>query len=391
MRILHTADWHLGKTLEGRSRLEEQAAFLDELVLLIKDEQIDLILMAGDVYDTVNPSAAAEQLFYDAIVRMTQDGNVPIVAIAGNHDNPDRLTAAHPLSQRYGIHLSGLPSIQPVELEVGAYGERAVIIPFAYPSESRLKTLLAREADEAQLQQAYADHVGMLMQQASRSFQPQAVNVIMSHLFVLGGQETQSVERPIQVGGAYTVSPRAFEVGAHYTALGHLHRPQTMKSETPIRYSGSPLAYSFSEAGQAKSVTIVEAVAGKPVQVSERVLSAGKPLVKWHAPEGLPQVYTWLLEGRDAEAWIDLSVHVTEALHMEEIHQLRKSHAGLIHIRPIFPEMVASSREQQRTGLPLPELFRQFYRQQTGGAEAEDALVDLFLELIDEENEGEER
>ncbi|WP_208915103.1 exonuclease SbcCD subunit D [Paenibacillus uliginis] len=383
MRILHTGDWHLGRTLEGRSRLAEQEAFLDELVRMADDQHADLILMAGDVYDSVNPPAAAEQLFYDAAARLT-DGGRPLVVIAGNHDQPERVSSVTPLVAKRGITLVGLPSAETVTVTASRTGEIAKIAALPYPSEARLNELLTADGNEDELRRAYSERVGKLMQMMARDFSPKTVNLAMSHIYVLGGLESES-ERPIQVGGAYTVDPSALAVGACYTALGHLHRPQAVKGEGIIRYSGSPLAYSFSEAGQAKSVTMVDVSPGTTPVVEELFLSSGRPLVRWKAKGGLQEVYRWLEEERDLDAFIDLEVSLTEAMGMADIQRLRKSRDGIVHIRPIYPEMEALELETERARLPLPDLFRKFYQRQTGGAEPEDSLVDLFLELVDEE------
>jgi DNA repair protein SbcD/Mre11 len=383
MRVLHTADWHLGRLLEGRSRLEEQAQFLDELAMLVQEEQVDLVLLAGDVYDSVNPPAAAEQLFYEAIARLGDQGRRPVVVIAGNHDNPERLAASGPLAARQGITLVGLPAAEPVSIDVSRTGERAIVAVLPYPSESRLKELLTDELDQETLRGAYSERVAALMQRQAEQFRADTVNLAMSHLYVLGGYESDS-ERPIQVGGAYTVDPSAFAVGAQYTALGHLHRPQEVKASSPIRYCGSPLAYSFSEAGQAKSVTLLDIQPGEAPVMKELFISAGKPLVRWQAKEGLEQVHKWMDEGKDARSWIELDVHLTESMGMEQIQQLRRRHAGIVIIRPVYQRTeeeftdAAGVREQ----LPADELFRRFYARQTGGAQAEPELVQLFLELL---------
>ncbi len=384
MRILHTGDWHLGRTLEGRSRMAEQEAFVDELVRLADDQRADLILMAGDVYDSVNPPAAAEQLFYEAAARLT-DGGRPLVVIAGNHDQPERVSSVTPLVSSRGIRLVGLPSTKAVTVTVPRTGEVAKIAALPYPSEARLNELLTEGGDENELRRAYSKRVGKLMEMMAREFSPKTVNLAMSHIYVLGGLESDS-ERPIQVGGAYTVDPSALAVGACYTALGHLHRPQAVKGEGIIRYSGSPLAYSFSEAGQAKSVTMVDVTPESTPVIEELFLKSGRPLVRWKAKGGLQEVYRWLEEERDPGAYIDLEISLTEAMGMADIQRLRKSREGIIHIRPIYPEMEHLGLESQRSALPLPELFRKFYQRQTGGAEPEDSLVELFLELVDEED-----
>jgi len=388
MRILHTADWHLGRTLEGRSRLDEQAQFLDELCALAEEEAIDLVLLAGDVFDTVNPPAAAEQLFYESISRLADKGRRPVVIIAGNHDSPDRLAAATPLAREQGITLLGYPVREALRIPVPAAGEVLCLAALAYPSESRLNELLVESQQEELLRDAYDERVKHLFHQLSAAFSPSTVNVAMSHLFVAGGSSSDS-ERPIEVGGAYTVRPSSLPAHAQYVALGHLHRPQDVKqAPTLARYAGSPLAFSFSEAGYAKSVTVVDVRPGTAAILKEIHLTSGKPLVQWKATEGLAQVYRWIEEGRDARAWIDLEIHLLQALSLEEIHRLRKLHPGFIHIRPVFPELEERRERLATAELPIEELFKQFYRRQTGGAEPEEALVRLFLELLSEEGEG---
>jgi len=386
MRILHTGDWHLGKTLEGRSRLREQEDFVDELVRVADEQQADAILMAGDVYDSVNPPAAAEQLFYEAAARLTEHGR-PLVVIAGNHDQPERVASVTPLVNRQGITLVGMPTSEAVTIHAKRTGEIAQIAALPYPSEARLNELLTTDGDENVLRQAYSHRVGMLMQRLAASFRPDTVNLAMSHIYVLGGLESDS-ERPIQIGGAYTVDPSSLSTGAQYTALGHLHRAQAVKGDGVIRYSGSPLAYSFSEAGQSKSVTMVDLAPGGAAQVEEVLLTSGRSLVRWQARGGLAEVYRWLDEGRDPQAFIDMEVWLDEAMSLKEIQQLRKSHEGIIHIRPVYPEMAAAGLLEQRSELPVHELFRKFYQRQTGGAQPEDSLVQLFLELVDEDEPG---
>ncbi|TBL70385.1 exonuclease SbcCD subunit D [Paenibacillus thalictri] len=385
MRILHTADWHFGRTLEGRSRLPEQEAFVDELAAIVRDQRIDLVLVAGDVYDSVNPPAAAEQLFYDSLARLSDGGQRPIAVIAGNHDHPDRLAAAAPLASGHGVTLIGLPTADLLDIGIKRTGELARLFALPYPSESRLRELLSDSTEEEALRSAYSDRVKHIVAQQAKRFGPDTVNLIMSHLYVLGGAESDS-ERPIQVGGAYTVDTSALCAGAQYVALGHLHRAQTMKAPDILRYSGSPLAYSFSEAGQAKSVTVLDVEPGKPARLEEVLLSCGKPVVVWRAKEGLAEVHRWLDEGRDAGAWIDLEVHVSEALGMEQIQRLRQAHEGLLNIRPVYPEMeIAAAQAGAVSSLPLDELFRRFYRRQTGGAEPEPELTRMFLELLEQE------
>ncbi|WP_442603699.1 exonuclease SbcCD subunit D [Paenibacillus sp. KN14-4R] len=387
MRILHTGDWHLGRTLEGRSRIEEQAAFLDELSNLVRDEDIDLVLIAGDIYDSVNPPAAAESMFYESLAELAEGGKRHVVVISGNHDHPDRLAASGPLAQKQGVTLIGMPTPNLQTYNIQRTGEQAKVFGLPYPSEARLRELFTEAGEEEKLRSAYSDRVARLIAKGAEGFQNDTVNLVMSHLYVLGGAESES-ERPIQVGGAYTVDVNAFAVNAQYAALGHLHRAQNMKASIPVRYSGSPLAYSFSEAGQAKSVTILDLKPGQAAHPREVFLQSGKPLVKWRAKEGLPELWSWLEERRDASAWIDVEVHLKEAMSLEQIQRLRKAHDGFIHIRPIYPEMKQEESRVSIAELSMEELFRRFYVRQTGGAEPDHELVQLFLELLNEENDG---
>ncbi|MCY9133547.1 exonuclease subunit SbcD [Bacillus atrophaeus] len=390
MRILHTADWHLGKTLEGRSRLNEQAEFLEELNRIVKEEKIDAVVMAGDAFDTVNPPALAEQLFYESLSALSDRGKRPVVVIAGNHDNPDRLSAASPLTTEHGIHLIGYPKTEPVHIEVPSADELLAVAALAYPSEARLNEVLSDTFEEKLLRDHYDIKIRQAFEHMSRQCQKGAVKIAASHLYVAGGNQTDS-ERPIEVGGAYTVAAESLPADAAYVALGHLHRPQTIKrAKTLARYSGSPLAYSFSEAGYAKSVTVVEASPAGKASWKEIFLSSGKPLVKWKAANGLSEVYSWLEEGRDTNAWIDLEIRVTDQLSLEEIHRLRKSHPGFIHIRPIFEEKNMAAEPIEIEHASIEDRFKKFYEKQTGGAVPDEEMVKLFLELASGADDEEE-
>ncbi|MHB1654240.1 MAG: metallophosphoesterase family protein [Desulfitobacteriaceae bacterium] len=405
LRILHTSDWHLGRMLEGRSRMGEQEQFIDELCAIVENEEVDLLLLAGDVFDTVNPPAGAEELFYEALERLARDGRTGIVAIAGNHDSPERLCAASPLASKHGITLFGQPKevLLPfsyssservtrvaagqgwVELRIPGCSDPALITMLPYPSESRLNEVLSMSLDESILRQEYTVRVSQLFQALATNYRADTVNLGISHLFVQGGVESDS-ERPIHLGSAPAVDAQAMPPGAQYVALGHLHRPQIVKNAlVPTRYSGSPLAYSFSEAGQAKSVMLIEAFPGKPAVSQEIVLNSGFPLVKWKAKEGLAQVHRWIEEGRDPQAWIDLEIHLTNVLNPLEVQKLRHLRERIINIRPIFPA-VEQSKALGRSGLPIDELFRRFYQERAGGAEPTDEMVKFFLSLLDSDD-----
>lgn len=416
MRILHTADWHLGKTLEGRDRSEEQIRVMEEICEIAEAEAVDLVLMAGDVYQTVNPPAWAENLFYETIHRLSDFGRRAVVVISGNHDNPERIRAANPLADKQGIYLIGLPKdelhpsqmpqkgsayainagIGMLECAIPGCDHTAVLSLLPYPSESRLKELLSASPDITDIRDAYSERIGQWFTAQSSFYRRDTVNLAMSHLFVQGGIESDS-ERQIQLGGAYTVEPDKLPRRAQYVALGHLHRPQSVKKAgTEVRYAGSPLAYSFSEAGQEKSVVIVEAEPGQPVSTRMVPLTAGRPLTRWVVKSGLPQLEQWCEEGRDHDAWIDLELHLSHPLTHEEIQRIRKMHRGFVHIRPVFPEIEQVTQAFQHLSKRPEDLFRRFYRERTD-SEPREEVVQLFLQLLNEnrdsgeEEEGGER
>lgn len=407
MRILHTADWHLGRTLEGRSRQEEHEAFVDELCAMVREERIDLVLIAGDVFDTGNPSAAAEELYCDALARLGENGRRAVVVIAGNHDSPDRLTAVQALAQRHGATMFGYPYDDPgvytpgpdrvqrvaagpgwAELTVPGVDHSAVVLALPYPSESRLRKLIADTLGEEELQRSYSDQVKGWLGAAAGRFRPDAVRLVTSHLYMAGGVESDVVERPIQMGGAYTVHPGAVPETAQYVALGHLHRPQEIHGTAAVtRYSGSPISFSFNETGYVKGVTVVEVEPRDPApRVRHVPISAGRPLVRWVAEDGLAQVERWVAEGKDPTAWISLEVHTEHPLTLEQVHRLRAMRPELVHIRAVLPAEAeaAATAEPQRLG--VDEQFVRFYSQVRGGPPAPE-LVRLFLELV---NAGDE-
>ncbi|MDI9261075.1 exonuclease SbcCD subunit D [Alicyclobacillus sendaiensis] len=402
MRILHTADWHFGKTLEGRDRAPEQWQFIEELAAICDDEAVDLVLMAGDVYQTVNPSAEAEEMFYHALHRLAAGGRRGVVIIAGNHDHADRIRAPRWLADSLGIALVGLPKddIRPteardggvwrpfggvsvLEIAVPSCAHRARIAAVPYPSESRLGEVLSESLEEGEMRRSYSERLASWYADLARHFRPDTVNLLVSHVYVAGGIESDS-EIQIQVGGAYAVDPSAFPASAQYVALGHLHRPQEMKGPdgVPIRYAGSPLAYSFSEAGQQKSVTLVEAEPGQRARWREIPLAAGRPLVRWRA-SSLDEVRAWLEEGRDEGAWIDLEVRVEAEMALRDIQELREARPHLVHIRPILPvrEGFEDWDAQKSRSISPDVLFRRFFEEKVG-VPPDDALVQLFLELV---------
>ncbi|RKT11699.1 exodeoxyribonuclease I subunit D [Streptomyces sp. 1114.5] len=262
MRLLHTSDWHLGRSFHRESLHDAQRAFLDHLVDVVRSEGVDAVLVAGDVYDRALPGLEAVAMFDDVLHRLADLG-VPTVFISGNHDSARRLGVGAGLIGRAGIHLRTDPGrcAEPVLL-ADEHGPVAVYgLPYLEPTLVRERFGLARGGHAAVLGSAM-DEV-----RADLAARPAGTRaVVLAHAFVTGGAPSDS-ERDIAVGGVASVPASVFD-GVHYAALGHLHGCQTLAPH--LRYSGSPLAYSFSEAKQRKSMWLVDLAADGSV-AAERI------------------------------------------------------------------------------------------------------------------------
>jgi exonuclease SbcD len=249
MRILHTSDWHLGRSFHRAGLLDAQAAWFDHLVEVVRAEAVDLVVVAGDVYDRALPQVDAVLLLEDALARLA-DARVRVVLTSGNHDSGPRLGFGSRLMDAAGVHLRTQADAADVPVLVeDQHGTVAVYgIPFLDPGLLQEPWGLRGRSHEAALTEATARiRADLAGRRGARS-------VVLAHAFVAGCRPSES-ERDISVGGVSMVSAEVFE-GFSYTALGHLHSPQVL-GET-LRYSGSPLAYSFSEADQAKGSWLVD-------------------------------------------------------------------------------------------------------------------------------------
>ncbi|MEV7426449.1 MULTISPECIES: exonuclease SbcCD subunit D [unclassified Streptomyces] len=262
MRILHTSDWHLGRSFHRVSLLDAQAAFLDHLVATVREREVDVVLVAGDVYDRAVPPLSAVELFDRALHRLAAAG-VPTVMISGNHDSARRLGVGAGLIGRAGIHLRTDPAdcAEPVVLADG-HGEVAFYgLPYLEPALVRDEFKAPKAGHEAVLGAA------MERVRADLADRPAGTrSVVLAHAFVAGGEPSDS-ERDITVGGVASVPAGVFDA-VDYVALGHLHGAQAVTDR--VRYSGSPLAYSFSETAHRKTMWLVELGASGAIE-AERI------------------------------------------------------------------------------------------------------------------------
>ena len=274
VRILHTSDWHLGRSFHGFPLLEHQQEILEWMVDLVEAEHVDAVVVAGDVYDRAIPPTEAIECFEWAVGAMREAG-ARIVAIAGNHDSPVRLGPFDPLLSRVGVTLrGGTRSIgTPAIVPASDGGPDLLVYPIPY-----LEPELARHGlgdEDARTHEAVLDRALALVA-ADRADRGDHRCLVVAHAFVAGGAASES-ERPLSIGGAEQV-PASMLEGFDYAALGHLHSPQAVGERA--RYSGSPLAYSFAESDQTKSVTLVDLAPAGEIEIDVRPIPAPRGLAR---------------------------------------------------------------------------------------------------------------
>ena len=387
MKFIHTSDWHIGKNLEGHSRLEEQEKFCDDFVKIVEENNIDMVIIAGDVYDTSNPPAGAETLFYKTICRLADDGNRCVLVIAGNHDNPERLSAVSPLAKEQGIIILGYPLSSTTEskykgfeiteagrgyLKLKIGGEKATIITLPYPSEKRLNDAIRNVDDENELQKNYSNKVGDIFRKLEENFEEDSINIAVSHLFVSGGDPSDS-ERQIQLGGSLVVDKHDL--------------PQKASERLNVYYSGSPLQYSVKERIYAKGANIVEIHANETPVVEQVYFNNYKPIEVFKC-DGIEEALKVCEENKDRDIWSYFEIKTDEVISQENIKKMKEYLKDIIEIKPI----ITSHYEEENIDLKeksMAQLFNDFYKFKEK-CEPRGELMDLFLNIVSEEGEENE-
>lgn len=406
MKVLHTADWHLGIRIQGHSRLVEQRELLEEICGIADREDVDLVIIAGDVFDTYIPPVEAERLYFETIARLAGSGRRAVAVISGNHDSPEHLSASNPIALSHGVVTLGRPSDNPRLFDLGPgrvacvasspsfarlrvpSGSMIALILLSYPSESRLLELLSSSIDdEAGAHRNYNERLRGIMEGLATAFVTGEPSVIVSHLFVDGGREGGS-ERPIQVGGAYSVRLSTFPAGASYVALGHLHAPQEFQAPNGpiVRYSGSILQNGFGEAGQTKSVTIVEFLDGN-VAHSQIPLQGGRPLVRI-ASSSLDDL-TDRLAALEGNPWVGIDFTLVDTAAPEDLDELRRSNPSIVDVAFLHERTPTDTLGGAQTllRLSLDEQFRRYVSSEFNES-CDDDLVRLLLDLVEDARSG---
>jgi exonuclease SbcD len=407
MRLLHTSDWHLGRSFHGASLLDEQAEALDRIVELAREAAVDLVVIAGDLYDRAIPPAEAVSLFTDTLARLRSAG-IAVVAIAGNHDSHVRVSVYDPLLSALGVTIRGAVTraAEPVLVQPAAGGAAVAVYPLPYLEPvvdgPRLLAAPAPEgcspAEEVALElpagaPARFSHEAttrLALQGIRRDLErrPGTRSVLVAHTFVAGGQGSDS-ERELSVGQVDRVSVETF-AGFDYVALGHLHGSQQLDGPR-LAYSGTPLPYSFSEERHRKSVRIVELAADGTPAVEVVPLGVGRSL---QTIEGtLATLCSDPTFERAREARVR-AILTDEALPLQAMARLRERFPHAVELRHQPPAVERSSGDersrrirQARSPLELAGLF--LADQQ--GRPASSAELDLLRLALEAAGRGRER
>ena len=400
MKILHTADWHLGKRLDSFSRLEEQKIVLDEICIIAEEQAVDAVIVAGDLFDAFNPPVEAIELLYKTLKRLTNNGKRPVIAIAGNHDSPDRIDSPEPLARECGIIFMGYPNteIKTIELENGFeitktdkgfiehnlpehnYPLRIIATPYA--NEVRMKEYFGEEK-EVELSNSLQMGWGDLSEKYCDN---KGVNILVTHLYMLkrGGEvlEEPDGEKPLKIGNADLIYSDIIPSQIQYTALGHLHRHQNVGTdEKPVVYSGSPLSYSFSEAGQQKYVKIINVEPNSIAQLERIPLKSGKQLAR-KTFNSIDSAVEWLNDNQ--YTLVELTIKSDTYLKSEDLKRLRNAHHEIVHIIPIVKNDNAMDENSKLVNLnqDITALFSDYFKYSKGQSPNEE-IIELFKEIIE--------
>lgn len=399
IKILHTADWHLGKKLDSFSRLEEQILVMNEIIEIADQQQVDLVLIAGDLFDNFNPSVEAVELFYKTLKRLSNNGKRPVVAISGNHDSPSLIDAPDPLARECGIILIGYPNAKiqefelndfkilksvegMIELKLNSFDYPIRIIHTPYANEIRLKQYFGENKEDA-LNEVLATNWKNI---ADEYCDENGVNLLIAHLYMnqKGAEilEEPEGEKPIKIGNADMIFSEAIPPQIQYTALGHLHGFKNIGTEEkPVVYSSSPLCYSFSEAGQTKYVSVIEAEPNKTISYHKIELKHGKPLIR-KTFDDINLAVEWLNENQNA--LVELTLESDSFLKADERKLIYQSHDGIIHLIPKVKNQEIETVEYKFADQTkdMKELFADYFKSKNGNQEPNDEIKDLFNEIL---------
>jgi exonuclease SbcD len=379
VKIVHTSDWHIGRRWKGIQRLDELETVLDHLAGFIEERDIDLVLHTGDVFESRNPPAEAEQLVNRFLVRVGRSG-AHMLVIAGNHDDPLRLDARSLLTEFVNVQILGRPrpaSRGGTRTLVTRRGEKAIVAALPFASPGAWVSALDLVGEEASARSKYARMFEHAVQDLSGAFRPDAVNILMAHTHVEGAVFGES-ERRVHVGEDWAARPEALPSNASYIALGHIHKPQKIDAPVPAYYAGSLLQMDFGEAGEEKSFVVVTASPGKPATVEHFPYEGGLPLFDLRA------TLAELEEAADPyrQGWLRVTVPLTEK-DPDLNRKVRELLPNALVVRAELPEAEETSDFRLETGVS-PAVHYRAYHLREHQREVDLHVLETFQNLYDQ-------
>ena len=382
MKIVHTSDWHIGRRWKGIQRLDELEAVLEHLAAFIEDEAVDLVLHSGDVFESRNPPAEAEQLVNRFLLRVGRAG-AHMLIIAGNHDDPLRLDARSLLTELVNVQILGRPlaasrgGTRTIDTRCG---ETAIVAALPFASPGAWVSALDVAGEEASARRRYARTFERAVQDLCGAFREDAVNLLLAHTHIEGAIFGDS-ERRVHIGEDWAASPEALPPEASYIALGHIHRPQKIEGPVPAYYAGSLLQMDFGEAGEEKTFVVVTASPGKPgkpatpADIDHVPYEGGLPLVDLRAPLAeLEETADKLRTG-----WLRVTVPLTER-DPDLNRKVRELLPNALVVRAELPEAEEPPEIRLEAGVP-PVRHYAAYHLRAHQQAAEVAVLDTFEDL----------
>jgi len=380
MRVLHTADWHIGKKLGRIDRSSEFEAAIDEITAIAKDQKVDLTIVAGDLLDRSLPSLDSIGLVVDALIRLA-DASGRVVAMPGNHDSPQLFEVLARLLEPRGVML--VPRIARPEsgglLTVpsrdGTHAASVGVFPFLHEAQ-----VVDFMAESEEWFKGYAQRIRLISAALCDAFDPKCVGFLVGHYFV-DGAEVGGGERQIHLGQQYAATAQAIPPGASYVALGHIHRPQEIQgAAVRARYSGSILQLDFSERTHNKEVVIVEALPGRPAQVKSIQLSAGRRLLR--VEDELEGLRARADEFKDA--YLDVRVKTSGPV-LGLADEVRSFLPNAVAVQAVYERSMDPLRVVTDTEQTIAEMYSEFHRSTRGhSVEAPPELIDVLKALEEE-------
>lgn len=384
MKVLHTSDWHVGRTIRGRSRADEHRAVLAEIAGVAAAEAVDLVLVVGDLFDSAAPTPESEDVVYRALLDLAATG-AAVVVVAGNHDNPNRLQAVAPLLELGRVVCR--PSFRRadeggvVEVESRDGSERALVAVLPFLSQRwvvKADELMA--GDAFQHGQRYDERARRLVGALTAGFGPSTVNLVAAHL-TAGGGRLGGGERAAHTVFEYEVGALAFPPSASYVALGHLHRRQQIGGPCPVHYCGSPLQLDFGEEADEKAVIVVEASPGRPAVVRDVPLRSGRRLRT--VAGTLDELRS--VAGTTGDDHLRVVVREVPRLGLaDDVRDLFPGCVDVVVERPGGDGRDERAAPPSRSGRSPAELFRAYLEERGEPGPALTSLTALFAELLEE-------